>query len=592
MQRRINFNGGKNMRIADISLLEVPEQQTSECTECNAARLVEANLVDIPASDTGRKNAFLAGMDQSLREWFGIYPDEEILSASCILDRLPFQKLPPDVVFKQLTDNFRRPVRAALADDDKRDLGLYDALFGRDSLEVAKLEHDTYPQIAEQIILSLAQLQGYEYYAASEEEPGKILHEYRETTEDPIALELIKKAGWRFPYFGSDDATPDWIRLLIAHCRRPEIGKKFLDMPIVNRQGDTVTLQNSLDAALGWIENRLSNEYGVIITRRRSLNTHENPVWKDSPDSSFHSDGTIVDADAPKVLIDIQHKAYDALMDAAEYFEQNGDEEHRARAVKLREQAQRLRQNIQDKFWVDKGEKGFYAHGLELLPDGTFKRMDVRTSNMGHLLNSRLLEGNDPETVRRREAMIRSLFSFEMLNASGIRSAAMDEKVFRPNAYHNGTVWLWDSYEIARGLHHQGYHQLGLELEKRVWWTVQKYGYVEYAAGYNSREPLVNSCKVIIKQPNGKPNTIVQPPQLTQAWTVAAYDSIVHDLKGMASSDTYPSTNREFEEAILADVADRPENLHFCQEYGLDHDNHNMQQIAATLLEKSVIPGS
>jgi glycogen debranching enzyme len=53
------------------------------------------------------------------------------------------------------------------------------ALFGRDSLEVGEDLLYIRPKLVEQILLVLASFQGQEFYPQRDEEPGKILHEYR-----------------------------------------------------------------------------------------------------------------------------------------------------------------------------------------------------------------------------------------------------------------------------------------------------------------------------------------------------------------------------------------------------------------------------
>ena len=71
------------------------------------------------------------------------------------------------------------------------ELRKYEALFGRDSLRVALDVLPMYPLLMHATIHSLAALQGVTTHAAREEEPGRIIHEYRQP-DDPIALELTE----------------------------------------------------------------------------------------------------------------------------------------------------------------------------------------------------------------------------------------------------------------------------------------------------------------------------------------------------------------------------------------------------------------
>src|SRR3989338_5085067 len=58
------------------------------------------------------------------------------------------------------------------------------AIFGRDSLVVAEDLMTLRPQLAKNILITLAKLQGLEHRSANEEEPGKIIHEYRTKVVD------------------------------------------------------------------------------------------------------------------------------------------------------------------------------------------------------------------------------------------------------------------------------------------------------------------------------------------------------------------------------------------------------------------------
>ncbi|HJZ85509.1 MAG TPA: hypothetical protein VKN99_10080, partial [Polyangia bacterium] len=61
----------------------------------------------------------------------------------------------------------------------------------------------------------LAELQGRRKNWRSEEEPGRIIHEFR-SKDDPIAKQLKE---WTFRYYGSVDATPNWINLVAGYTR-------------------------------------------------------------------------------------------------------------------------------------------------------------------------------------------------------------------------------------------------------------------------------------------------------------------------------------------------------------------------------------
>jgi glycogen debranching enzyme len=177
---------------------------------------------------------------------------------------------------------------------------------------------------------------------------------------------------------------------------------------------------------------------------------------------------------------------------------------------------------------------------------------------MGHILNSRLRDGNDPDIQHKKESVIKTLFSENMLNASGIRTLARNEKRFRPGAYHNGNVWLWDTYTISLGLERHGYNELSYELDKRIWNVVDKYRkFPEFARGGDEEEPvLTNRIVDVWDNRYHFKNRLEQPPQEIQAWTVAAMYAVKYKrgqlLKNTGSMHTQTKGEpRQLEHEIL-----------------------------------------
>src|SRR5215470_19105991 len=93
-------------------------------------------------------------------------------------------------------------------------LRLFEVVFGRDSLTVALVVADLFPRLLEATVLYFAGIQGREFDALREEEPGRIAHEIRDIETDGL---------WGFPYYGAVDSTPLFIRAALrAIERRPE----------------------------------------------------------------------------------------------------------------------------------------------------------------------------------------------------------------------------------------------------------------------------------------------------------------------------------------------------------------------------------
>ncbi|HEY8107435.1 MAG TPA: hypothetical protein VIC70_01925, partial [Gaiellaceae bacterium] len=122
-------------------------------------------------------------------------------------------------------------------------LRLFEVVFGRDSLTVALVVGDLFPRLLEATVLYLAGIQGREFDALREEEPGRIAHEVRDVETNGV---------WGFPYYGAVDATPLFIRAAVrAIERRPE----FVVMPVPGRDA---RVGDSLHAAVGWLVRRLA----------------------------------------------------------------------------------------------------------------------------------------------------------------------------------------------------------------------------------------------------------------------------------------------------------------------------------------------
>lgn len=399
-------------------------------------------------------------------------------------------------------------------------LKLYEVVFGRDSLRVAIDLISSYPNLARRTVLELAKLQGTEYNTQREEEPGRIVHEARDQ-DDPLARDFSERLGWGWPYYGSVDATPEFIRTLASYCSNEE-NHAFLHEAFANKDGEQRTIADALTAAVNWITRRLDNNSEGLLEFKSILPQGiENQVWKDSWDAYHHADGTLANHAQGIASIEVQVTAYDALIDAAELYENILDRS--IEATELRQRAERLGQTIIDVFWTnDKG--GYFVLGTDRDSDGNLRQLKVRTSNMGHALNSRLLEGDDPKKVQIKQALMRHLLSPEMRNVSGIRTLARDEYRFRAGSYHNGSVWLWDTHHIAKGMRRQGFEKEADELDRRMLNVIDAtHAFPEYVRGDDAETPRINEYTVNIwDSVNQRLNKLEQPPQEVQAWTVAA----------------------------------------------------------------------
>lgn len=466
---------------------------------------------------------------------FKLLDGEKIVNIQLFKSTLPISRLSSLGEIYRLTASSKiseiganGPIIAALSSESNaathNGQGLYNAVFGRDSLRVALDLVKHYPKLASATIRKLAELQGTKFDASSEEEPGRIPHEIRIAT-DPIAIKMTKERGWSWPYYGSVDATPEFIRTLSAFCKLSHKNIDFLSETYFDKDGKIQTIANTLVCAVDWVLSRMKNNPDGLLEFKSTIQYGiENQVWKDSWDAYHHSDGTIANHKRGVASIEVQTVSHDALLDAADLYETDVIGKH-DEAKKLREQAKLLSNKILDIFWTeDKG--GYFVIGTDRDDSGKLRQLKIRTSNMGHVLNSRVIDGDDEEHVRKRLSILRQLQSPEMLSVGGIRTLASDEVRFREGAYHNGSVWIWDTHHIAKGARRHAddpefekfANDLGDRIQKAVD-TLEEFP--EYIRGSN--EIAINTRVVdVFDTKANRINRVEQPPQEVQAWSVAA----------------------------------------------------------------------
>ncbi len=353
----------------------------------------------------------------------------------------------------------------------------FDWLFGRDSLitSLELLPFGNGPQIARATLKALAALQGKHHNWKSEEQPGRIIHEARST-------ELLKSdiPYWKFPYYGSVDATPLFIILA------SEYALKTGDWDFIR------ALWENLSGAARWMKEwgDLDGDYFIECQK---LNPHgiTNQVWKD------HTPFCGV-PEYPVAIVEIQGYAYLAWRRmqrmAAHLDLQEWREYHR--------HAEALRQNFDEFFWLP--EKKFFALAL----DAEKKPIDTVTSNQGHLLFTGLVGG------ARATAVVERLRQTDLWTPYGIRTLSDKELCFNPYLYHLGSIWFHDNWLIWWGLNrYPEFRDEAEELKKNLTHTAQL---LEEA-------PELHACE------NGKLKTTAhvagwgtKPANHVQAWSAAA----------------------------------------------------------------------
>jgi glycogen debranching enzyme len=313
------------------------------------------------------------------------------------------------------TGEYRRPLFAA-------GMPWFMTVFGRDTAITSLQTLLLGPEIAVGALDALTELQAREEDPTIDAEPGKIVHEVREG----------RCAEFWFPrYYGSIDSTPLYLVLLAETWRWTD------DASFAQRMREPALL------ALEWIDRHGDRDGDGFVEYSRMVDSGlANQSWKDSGDSQRFQDGSF--AEAPIAAVEVQGYVYAAKRGLAEIAREVWRD--KALAERLEREAEELRVRFDEAFWVDE-RGGFYALAL----DGQKRRVDARSSNMGHLLWSGIVP---PERVA---TVVDQLLSEELWSGWGIRTMASDAAAYNPISYHNGTVWPHDTSLAAWGLARHGY---------------------------------------------------------------------------------------------------------------------------------------
>ncbi len=366
----------------------------------------------------------------------------------------------------------------------------YFTLFGRDSLWAARMALPLGTDLAGGTLRTLAARQGTVHDPASQEQPGKILHELRRS------VMVLDDHGTALPptYYGTVDATPLWLCLLHDAWR--------WGLPSDQVQA----LLPAARAALDWLVEWADPDGDLLLEYVDSTGTGlSNQGWKDSGDSVRFADGSM--AEAPIALAEVQGYAHEALVRGSDVLEAFGH----ADTDTYRRRADGMRAVFARRFWVDDGRGRYPALAL----DGAKRRVDAVASNMGHLPGTGLLDEDGEAAVARWMA------DPTMSSGFGLRTMSTDAAAFSSLSYHCGSVWPHDTAVVLQALSRAGLAEHGRDLVE---------GLLCAAAAFDDRLPELWSGDAAPDVGNPVPYPAACRPQ---AWSVTSAVAVLQVVLGL-----------------------------------------------------------
>lgn len=309
---------------------------------------------------------------------------------------------------------------ASLPPVEPGDPGRFHALFGRDSLICALQVLPARPAVARATLRALAALQGGREDPETDEEPGRILHEFR--PQAPVWLSEIGMPvrDGRLFYYGSADSTA-WFLVVLAALGDPALTRE---------------LAPAWRAAGAWLARALDRGDGLVRHHRQVPGGLYQQGWRDTiAGARSDEDGSgIVRVDGsqptpPLADADSQAAAHAGLR-ALATLDPDGPWEARAAALRA-ELSARFGPEVMA---VEAGDVPVGGAG----------------SQLGWLLWAGALEGAAAEAAADR------LVEPDVLTPFGLRTLSSQHSAFRVRGYHRGSVWPFDSWLGWGGLRAAG----------------------------------------------------------------------------------------------------------------------------------------
>jgi glycogen debranching enzyme len=338
--------------------------------------------------------------------------------------------------------------------------------FGRDTAMSAKFVADFDHDVPRTVIHALVAMQGTRTNHKTQEEAGRIHHEYRDFREwhgtflERVVLGFYKRR-WGvqkdqlLTYF-STDTTALYIRLVAKFAKH--IDKSILETTVTNRRGKPVVVSDSVAKAADWIVKQV-DERGHIVAPRTNNWALPYQTFQDGATAYAREDGHLANFKKGITFLEGQAFNIDALEEASLLLE---DHPHRHEWQAI---AHKMRSCLLKDFW-DENESFFGSaydvSGLVSMPN----------LSAGWILNNSLWrELSEEQTSHFVTCIVTRLFTDDFLTPIGLRTRGLHTHQPLPGVveYHGRlTVWPMFTFMVIEGLRRHRLYKLAEELENRL----------------------------------------------------------------------------------------------------------------------------
>jgi glycogen debranching enzyme len=296
------------------------------------------------------------------------------------------------------------------------------------------------------ILGALMTYQGTREYDITDEQPGKIIHEYRETIDSRLLLK-----GLQFDKHVSFSGFDQTFLFIIAYRL---FADNFPNHPAV------LTFWPAVERALTWIEFWADDDKdGLFEYQRRDERNILHQVWRDSFDSLAQTG--INTPPHPIAWLSVQAYGFRALDDAADLYQRRGNPK---KATIFASRAANLRDIVNRSFWL--ADEECFAIAL----DQTKTPVRMVNSDGGHALWSGII------TDDLKPLIVDRLSQPDMFTSCGLRTLSSQSEFYAPFSFHRGNIWPFDNGIFLLGLMAEGYHGQARRVIEAVCSTMIKMG--------------------------------------------------------------------------------------------------------------------